>query len=216
MTDWYTDALFDPSIRVKRIVFPISRLVVDPERFPDDADEPMAARGMGAVYMRTSQGKALRPTLSETERETLIWRYYEPHHRALEQAVDVALDQNQRCLVIDCHSFSSVPLPHEPDQKIDRPQVCIGTDDYHTPPWLVTAAVKAFEEQGFKTEVNRPFSGALVPLKFYRKNPKVFSIMIELNRSLYMDERIGMKNTAFDSIRASIASVVESLIIIQA
>jgi len=41
-------------------VFPVSRLVVDVERFPDDEDEPMAGRGMGAVYTRLSSGERLR------------------------------------------------------------------------------------------------------------------------------------------------------------
>jgi N-formylglutamate deformylase len=44
MTDHATDRLFttdDP--RVQPFVFPVSRLVVDPERFEHDADEPMAA-----------------------------------------------------------------------------------------------------------------------------------------------------------------------------
>jgi len=45
MTDAYTDELFalDGSAPIR---FPISRLVVDPERFTDDAHEPMAARGL--------------------------------------------------------------------------------------------------------------------------------------------------------------------------
>jgi N-formylglutamate deformylase len=48
MTDAWTDEIvariaFDAT----RVIFPVSRLVVDPERFPDDADEPMAARGIG-------------------------------------------------------------------------------------------------------------------------------------------------------------------------
>ena len=33
------------------------RLVMDPERFPDDRDEAMAAKGMGAVYVSTSDGR---------------------------------------------------------------------------------------------------------------------------------------------------------------
>ena len=44
MTDAWTDEIvayiaFDAT----RVIFPVSRLVVDPERFSDDADEPMAA-----------------------------------------------------------------------------------------------------------------------------------------------------------------------------
>jgi hypothetical protein len=41
-------------------VFPVSRLVVDPERFVDDATEPMAACGMGVIYTQTSQRMPLR------------------------------------------------------------------------------------------------------------------------------------------------------------
>src|SRR5689334_6927557 len=55
LTDLYTDQLFslDPLIAIP-VVFGVSRFVVDPERFPDDAREPMAARGMGAVYTATT------------------------------------------------------------------------------------------------------------------------------------------------------------------
>jgi N-formylglutamate amidohydrolase len=48
MTDHYTDELFDYQFEpVHRTVFPVSRLVLDPERFSDDALEPMAEKGMG-------------------------------------------------------------------------------------------------------------------------------------------------------------------------
>ena len=61
LTDRYTDELFalDPAIAIP-VVFGVSRFVVDPERFTDDALEPMAARGMGAVYTATTDGAPLR------------------------------------------------------------------------------------------------------------------------------------------------------------
>ena len=40
MTDLYTDELFD--CRRDMLVFPVSRLVCDVERFRDDTDEPMS------------------------------------------------------------------------------------------------------------------------------------------------------------------------------
>ncbi|HEY9437164.1 MAG TPA: N-formylglutamate amidohydrolase, partial [Streptomyces sp.] len=42
-----------------RFVNGLSRLVVDPERFPDDREE-MLEVGMGAVYTRTTQRERLR------------------------------------------------------------------------------------------------------------------------------------------------------------
>ena len=57
MTDWYTDELFAlPPDEAFTVRFPVSRLVVDPERFEDPKDEQMEAVGMGAVYAKTSHG----------------------------------------------------------------------------------------------------------------------------------------------------------------
>src|SRR5262245_48044609 len=62
LTDWGTDRLFDwlPDAGAHALVNRWSRLVVDPERFADDAREPMAAVGQGAVYLRTTDGAPLR------------------------------------------------------------------------------------------------------------------------------------------------------------
>jgi hypothetical protein len=48
MTDRYTDELFDIK-GCERHINTISRLVMDPERFRDDASEEMSRCGMGAV-----------------------------------------------------------------------------------------------------------------------------------------------------------------------
>ena len=59
MTDAFTDDLFALTpLEAARVVFPVSRLVCDVQRFPHDADEPMALRGMGAVYVKTTNGGA--------------------------------------------------------------------------------------------------------------------------------------------------------------
>ena len=53
-----------------------SRLVIDPERFPDDS-EMMNQVGMGVVYSMTSDQKLLRQ-LAESEQAVLIDRYFKP------------------------------------------------------------------------------------------------------------------------------------------
>ncbi|MEA2314379.1 MAG: hypothetical protein QOI03_1071 [Solirubrobacteraceae bacterium] len=118
LTDRYTDEIFalDPAVAIS-VVFEVSRVVVDPERFLDDAIEPMASRGMGAVYTATTDGARLRVGLRETERDELLARFYEPHHEMLEAATENVLSATGRCLVIDGHSFPSEPLPSDLNQE---------------------------------------------------------------------------------------------------
>ena len=178
MTDHHTDRLFDlPGAH--RCVFPVSRLVVDPERFIDD---PMESVGMGVVYTHTTDGDPLR-AISEMDRLTLIDTYYHPHHNKLTHMVDDCLKQHGQCLIIDCHSFPAQPLPYESDKN--RPDICIGTDSYHTSTELKDCLLKVFEAFGYRVAIDSPFSGSIVPLKHYHLDRRVSSVMIEVNRSLY-------------------------------
>jgi N-formylglutamate deformylase len=212
MTDAWTDRLVAALwLPASRLVFPVSRLVVDVERFPDDVDEPMAAKGMGAVYTRLSTGVRLRDD-DPGKRERLMERWYHPHHAKLSDLVQSALDENGRCLIIDVHSFPSRPLPYEFDQTPTRPEICIGTDPHHSP--FVTDAVAAAigKEAGFVTALNRPFAGSIVPTLYWQQDRRVRSMMVEVRRDLYMDEATGEPSPEFDDIAARICRLLEALV----
>ena len=209
MTDHFTDELFlVPPAVATPVVYPVSRLVCDPERFPDDAEEPMAARGMGVIYTQRHDLGPLREPPTASEREALLDRYYRPYHRALEEAVGASLAAHGRCLVIDCHSFPGTPLPYETDAA--RPDICIGTDEFHTPRALRDAAVAAFRAARLEVAVDRPFAGALVPASRYQQDRRVAAVMIEVNRSLYMDEETGERGPRFLDIKALLERVITS------
>jgi N-formylglutamate amidohydrolase len=206
MTDHHSRALLVssdvPPAQVIRA--PVSRLVVDVERFEADAEEAMSRLGMGAVYLNTAFGAALRRPLMAAERERLLASYYRPHHRRLTAAVDRALASHGRALVLDAHSFPSAPLPYEPDQDPDRPGICLGTDPFHTPYPLQEAMLAAFCAAGQEVCINRPFAGALVPAGRYRRDPRVAALMIEVNRGIYLDEATGTRQPGFAAIAAGI------------
>ena len=209
MTDAYTDELFDLGGKADRLEFSVSRLLVDPERFPEDSDEPMAAKGMGAVYVKTHDGKPLK---SDNQREELMKAYYYPHHGKLEAWVQRQLDTSGRCLIIDCHSYPSSPIACDRNQDPDRPDFCLGTAEPHTPPSLVEGAVAAFEDLGYSISVDEPYSGTIVPLKFFGTDPRVLSIMIEVNRRLYMDEVTGKKNVGFERTKAKLTTCLRQIV----
>ena len=209
MTDHFTDDLFAlPADSATSVVYPVSRLVCDPERYPDDSEETMSALGMGVIYTQRHDLGLLRTRPTPSEREALLDRFYRPHHEALGDAVSASLAVHDRCLVIDCHSFPGTPLPYETDSA--RPDICIGTDEFHTPPALRDAAVSALEAGGLEVAVDRPFAGALTPASRYRKDYRISAIMIEVNRSLYMDEEAGKRGPEFNDIKALIERIITS------
>jgi N-formylglutamate deformylase len=126
MTDRYVDELFSvvPDVGGISIVYNCSRLVVDPERFEDDQEEVMSSKGMGVIYTKTSDGDNLRVNISSDEnREELLHRSYRPYHKAIEDEAASLLDSFGMCLILDCHSFPSEPLPYELNQDPNRPDI---------------------------------------------------------------------------------------------
>ena len=124
ITDHATDRIFQQAFpEAKAIVFPVSRLVVDPERFSDDFQEPMSQVGMGVTYTKGSLRQPLREQPSQAKRQELLERYYIPHHQKLTEAVEGALLANGHCLIIDGHSFPAWPLPYELQQTAFRPNL---------------------------------------------------------------------------------------------
>jgi N-formylglutamate amidohydrolase len=53
---------------------------------------------------------------------------------------------------------------------------------------------------GYSVEINAPYQGTIVPAKHYKKDPNVHSIMIEVNRRLYMDSANTMNHSAVQSL----------------
>ena len=216
MTDHHTFRLFGQCVAAAQVVrFPVSRLVVDVERFVSDQQEPMSGRGMGVVYTSGHDLRRIRRDLSPTERKSLLAKWYRPHHQQLTNVVDHALAKFGKALVVDCHSFPSRPLPYESDANAPRPQICIGSDEFHSPPEWIDTLAAAFQSAGFETAVNTPFAGALVPLKHYRREPRVKAVMIEVRRDLYVNEETGEAlpelNGLAQQIRACLVNVCSSL-----
>ena len=208
MTDSYTDELFIDCItdNDEKIIFPVSRLLVDVERFSEDAKEPMSEIGMGVLYYSCHDLSELRS--SNAFGEELKKTYYDQHHREFTALVDEHLQSYGEALIIDCHSFPKKPWPYERNQTGNRPEICIGTDDFHTPSEIEVALTRAFRRQGFDVDVDTPFSGSIVPMKHYQKEERVKSIMIEIRRDLYMDEATGERNAAFTKIKQKIQSAI--------
>lgn len=211
MTDSHTDLIADraaagASILPWTFANQWSRLVVDPERFPDEREE-MRTVGMGAVYTRTSGGQALRGDSPEAIAE-LLRTHYEPYARGMTDAVNERLAATGQAVIIDVHSYPSRALPYELHADGARPQVCLGADDFHTPAWLLDAAERAFSRIG-DVAANTPFSGCYVPLEHHRSNPNVRALMIEIRRDIYMSEPGGPPTDGVEAVAKALTGLID-------
>ena len=184
LTDWHTDDLYEDSESIS-VVADFSRIFCDPERFADDKQEPMADLGMGVLYTQTESGKEMR-IVSDELRSRILTEFYFKHHKKLTEAVKGQLQESGTALILDCHSFPDTPLRRNSDQSVPRPDFNIGTDAFHTRKDLVQAAMGFFAERNLTCVLNAPFSGSIVPMEYYQKNRNVQSIMLEVNRRLYL------------------------------
>ena len=209
LTDRYTDDLFH-SPHDEAIVAGFSRIFCDPERFPNDEDEVMAQFGMGVLYEKSDEGKEIRKVSPEL-RQIIMDGYYHKHHSAFKQAVNLQLQYFEKALIIDCHSYPGKPLKRDLDQTPDRPDFNIGTDSYHTPQLLIDISVDFFDKAGYSLGIDWPYKGAIVPMEHYRKNNKVFSIMLEINRVLYMNEATGEKTDCYEETKRVTSDYIKTI-----
>ena len=207
LTDWYTDDLFS-SNDVITIKAEFSRVFCDPERFSEDSQEVMAQFGMGVLYEKSDDGIPIRE-VNPNLREAILNRYYWPHHKQLNQAVEQQLKTCRKALIVDCHSFPSTPFVRDLDQSPNRPDFNIGIDPYHTPESLTTASLEFFEYKGYTVGIDWPYKGTIVPLAHYQKSKNVASIMLEINRALYLDEPSNVRSANYAVIKSVVNEFLE-------
>jgi N-formylglutamate amidohydrolase len=161
-----------------------ARLVVDPERFPDEREE-LNAVGMGAVYERTTTGAVLR-TPTPAQRQALLDDYFTPYADGMAQLVRDRHVVSGRLTIVDVHSYPLIPNAYELHADGPRPEICVGTDDVHTPPALRDQVVAAMRQAAPSGDValDSPFRGCYVPLDQYGVNPDVHATMLEIRRDV--------------------------------
>jgi N-formylglutamate deformylase len=209
LTDWYTDELFEHENAIA-VIAPFSRIFCDVERFTDDSREMMSKVGMGVLYETRDDGSTLRKATPDL-RARIINEYYRPHHQKLVKTVDSQLRQCGKALIIDCHSFPDIPLSRDLNQDQGRPDYNIGTDNYHTPGNLIQTAQTFFFERNLSVWVNAPYSGSIVPMEYYNKNGNVQTIMLEINRRLYLEPNSNIRSANYHKVKETVNAFIDEI-----
>ena len=205
--DLYTDELFKSLFHTfDGVKSDYSRLFFDPERFGDDSQEDMYRKyKLGWFYENAILTK--KP-LRNTDSKSLIRKYFDNHHKKLNEKTEQKLVMYDKCTVIDCHSFSNERYWFH-DVNLQLPDLCIGFEDNHVDKELVNIIKDEF--QGYDIGINTPYSGSLVPTNYWGKDFRVKSVMIEINKKLYLEPDNVTKNKHFNVIKQKIDNILKKL-----
>lgn len=204
----------------------ISRAYLDLNREPYEFDQrmfhenlpghmnsasPRVAAGLGTIPKLVAEGEDIyRGKIHLDEALARIEQIYRPYHRTLTALLNECFNATGFALLVDCHSMpaSAVKAPHMPTADIvlgDRFGSACDSE-------IADAAEAFLQQAGFKVLRNRPYSGGFITETHGTPRHNRHALQIEINRSLYMDEKTQQKNANFKTVQQQLKGVIQHLL----
>lgn len=167
--------------------------------------------GLGVIHRAVYQNKNIyKGLLSYQEAKERIENVYDVYHKRLKQLVDKCYKKFGTCVLIDCHSMPGRICSIMNEEKpID---LSFGTlFDESCNPEISRYLSKAFEEKGYRVEFNRPYSGGFITFNYCQPRRKIYTIQLEINRALYLEEDVYKKTSNFQRVSKDLEDSFVSL-----
>lgn len=228
--DAFVDRLISPggAAGAALIVCRVGRAYVDVNRDPWELDPAMfsdavplharsssarVAAGLGSVPRVVGDGKAIYVRkLRFAEAEARLAAVHGPYHAALEDLMARARRKFGRAVLIDWHSMPSAAGRAEARKGRPRPDIVLG--DRHgaaCAPALTALVKRSLEGMGYVVALNRPYAGGYTTQAHGRPEEGLHALQVELDRSLYVDERTLEPTPGFDRLAGDLARLFETL-----
>ena len=193
-----------------------SMLDIDAELLAQPWPGPIATSektraGMGLIRRYALPGiPVYDKRLSVAEVQSRLDHYYLPYHRRLKTLLDEAHARFGAVWHIDCHSMKSVGNAMNTDAGALRPDVVIGDVDHTTAlPEFSLWLADQFKDLGYHVSINRPYKGAELVKAYSDPAARRYSLQIELNRRLYMNEQGFSKHEGFMLVQKHLHEVAK-------
>jgi len=222
--DAYVDELYEaaPGFGATLIAAAFPRSYIDANRAPDDIDPILLAGPLpsalalrpvsrvGLVRRHAQPGVPIYDRkLSGYEVLARIERYYAPYHRELTETCDRLHAEFGALWHVNCHSM---PSNGSRGGKGERGDFVLGDRDGTTCDADFTEFVAGvLRGLGYEVRVNDGYKGVEIVRRHGRPAANRHSLQIEIDRTLYMDQKTLEKTAGFDRIKSDLALLVEAI-----
>ncbi len=226
--DAHVDQLFAavPSMGAPFLCARAPRAYIDLNRAPEELDPALiegvrrmshnarVASGLGVIPRVVSNGRPIYSgKISLGEAHKRVSTYWRPYHDMLQTLLDESQNTFGEAILIDCHSMPHEALENVGPSGSTRPDVVIGDRFGAAAASEVVDRIEAaFSNAGLRVARNMPFAGAYIAQHYGRPSRKQHAVQVELDRSLYMDEKTLKPTPQFEPFRAALGGVIAELI----
>ena len=226
--DSFVDEIWDFSINEGYcyIKSTIPRIYVDLNRHPLELDPYLCSSdipkfeqskslkvlsGIGVIPKVSNYGNDIyAEPLSRAEIRKRLISYYFPYHRALKYMIKRLKNKFKDVLVIDCHSMPSSDVP----KKSTFVDINLGNNYGLSISENIFNLIRGnFEKLGFIVEENIPYSGGFITQFYGNPSDGIHVLQLEINRSIFMDEKLFKKNRNIEQISKKIRKATKSILL---
>jgi len=164
--------------------------------------------GLGVLHRVVYPSKNIyNGLLNYNEAQERIKKVYDVYHRKLTKLVEQCVRKFGYCYIIDCHSMPSMICNVMNESR--QLDFCICNLFDESCPAEVSALVKTkLEKCGYRVECNRPYSGAYIAFNYCQPRRRIYTLQLEVNRKLYMNEKTYQKNAHFQDVADNFSQVI--------
>jgi N-formylglutamate amidohydrolase len=191
---------------------------LDPAMFEDplpdfvNRNSPRVLVGLGTIARIVASGEDIYAgKLRFADALARIERLYQPYHRALRELLAATQARFGYYLLIDCHSMPSTSGPQE---RGGRSRVDFVLGDCHGASChkdIVDTAQRLIAAKGYTVARNAPYAGGFTTGHYGRPREGGHGLQIEINRSLYMEERTIRRKPFVTQLAADMRDLVAAL-----
>ena len=176
-TDWALQELVAP-LSETTLVATVSRYIVDVNRF-----KPHTGKATQPIIPRIDEiGHQLFNNYPSKQKQAdWLEQYYTSYYLRLENLLNEKLEQHERVLLVDLHSYD--------DELFNTSDIILGTRKKQTLSQDTLRQLQLlFHEEGLTTQVDTPFSGGNI-IATFGKQARIEAVQIEVPYSLYLEGR---------------------------
>lgn len=181
--------------------------------WPVPLQPTVSKRGLGLLKSKSRYGEPVHERkLTVEEVMERITKYHRPYYAELKQNIDRMKAAFGFVYHLSCHCMSAVGAPTHPDPGKDRPDFCLGDVNGTTSSReFIEFVQKTIQSLGYSCTINEPYVGGELNTRFGAPQNGIDSIMVEINKKLFMDVKTFKKKPEFGRVQADIGKVLQAI-----